>query len=149
MNRPEKLLEASTGLVAQFPLHTSALSQRKPNPYGEKIPSPKLNCGVRGITAYRVGSTNVVLCWSSVMPTPGKGLAPSNSPVTFVRNEAPMSTSKCFCHPRPAGLKKMADGSSATAVKAGTLPIAFAPWDKGWKPEGYAGNAVRKARAKR
>jgi phage terminase large subunit-like protein len=44
-------------------------------------------------------------------------------------NELPTSTSKCFCQPRPAGLKKIADGSSATAANE----ASYQQWvDEGW-----------------
>src|ERR1700682_387517 len=39
----------------------------------------------------------------------------------------------------------MAEGSSATAVKASPMPVAFAPWVITRKPEGEAGAAAKKA----
>src|SRR5262249_59387657 len=63
--------------------------------------------------------------------------------------ELPISASKCFCHPSPAGLKKIAEGSSATAAKARPMPIARAPCVLIWNPEGKAGAAERRMTAAR
>ncbi len=56
---------------------------------------------------------------------------------------------KCSWNPMPAGLKKMADGSSATPVKARPMPVARAPWVMTWNPEGVAGAAISQPAARR